>query len=183
MLSAVVRIPCGTLLAPASKNAVGRSSAVRMSRNEQLHTRGWRPHFPVLPPEAPQSGLRDTRARALAKTRCTASFSRRETLGSNTGRHQRQPGDVPPGRARLATSPVATGSPSVIQDDRDRASCVLRGLSGRRGGYDDNVRLKSQAVASKRGKPLAMALSGEVVDGDGLPVHITQIAPGLGRAA
>jgi hypothetical protein len=59
------------------------------------------------------------------------------------------------------------------------AVCVLRGLSGRGGGYDNNVRLEPQAVGGEGGKPLALAFRGEVVDGDGLPIHIAQVAQAL----
>jgi len=52
-------------------------------------------------------------------------------------------------------------------------------LSGRGGGYDDDVRLESQAFDGEGGKPLASVIRGEVVDGDGLPIHIAQVAQAL----
>jgi hypothetical protein len=64
-------------------------------------------------------------------------------------------------------------------DDWDRASCLFRCLSGWRGAYGNDVRLKTQAFGSKGGKPFATALRRKVVDVDGLPVNISQIAQGL----
>ena len=67
-----------------------------------------------------------------------------------------------------------------MHDDRDRASCVLRGLSGRGSGYDDDVCLEAQTFGGEGGKPHGLASTrGEVVDGDGLPIHIAQAAQAL----
>jgi hypothetical protein len=66
-----------------------------------------------------------------------------------------------------------------VHDDRGCAGCVLRGLSGKGGGCNDDVCLKPQAVGGEGGKPLSLAICGEVVDGDGLPIHIAQVAQAL----
>src|SRR5262249_6168418 len=63
-------------------------------------------------------------------------------------------------------------------DDRNRASYFLRCLSGRRGAYDDDVRVEVQAFGGEGGKPFATPVSGKVVDVDGLSVDIAQIAQG-----
>jgi hypothetical protein len=52
-------------------------------------------------------------------------------------------------------------------------------LGGRGGGYDDDVRLEAQAVGGEGGKPLASAIRREVVDGDGLRIHIAEVAQAL----
>src|SRR5713101_10172616 len=59
-------------------------------------------------------------------------------------------------------------------------SCVLRRLSGRGGGYNDDVCLEAQAFGGEGGKPHGLASPrGEVVDRDGVPIQITQIAQTL----
>src|SRR6266581_7287641 len=102
-----------------------------------------------------------------------------ETLGSKPGTHGRRPGDIPPRSGEARDEPGRHRVAETEHDDRDRASCLLRGLSGRGGGHDDDVRLESHAVGGEGGKPLAPALRGEVVDGDGLLIHIAQIAQAL----
>ena len=82
----------------------------------------------------------------------------------------------PPGWARLSTRPGPHRVAECDHDDRDRAGCVLRGPSGRGGAYNDDVRLEAHTFGSQGGKPLATAVRGKVVDGDGLPIHIAQIA-------
>jgi hypothetical protein len=52
-------------------------------------------------------------------------------------------------------------------------------LSGRGGRYNDDIRLESQAFAREGRKPLAPAVRGQVVDSDGLPIHVTQVAQAL----
>ena len=66
-----------------------------------------------------------------------------------------------------------------MQDDRDRAGSVLRGLSARSGSCDNDVRLEPHAVGNEGWKPLAPAIRGEVVDGDVLPIYIAQVSEAL----
>jgi hypothetical protein len=76
------------------------------------------------------------------------------------------------GRGAEPRSPRVAG---CDHDDRDRASCLLRGFSGWGGGYDDYVCLEAQAVGSEGRKPLALAIRGQVVDIDSPPIYVTQI--------
>ena len=55
----------------------------------------------------------------------------------------------------------------------------FRCLRGRRGACGDDVRLEAQAFGGEGGKSFATPVSGQVVDADGLPVHIAEIAQGL----
>ena len=102
-----------------------------------------------------------------------------EALGGKPRSHRGLPGGIPPGSGEARDEPGRHRIAEREQDDRDRASCVLRSLSGWGGSYDDDVRLESQAVGGEGGKPLALAIRGEVVDGDGLPIHIAQVAQAL----
>jgi hypothetical protein len=54
--------------------------------------------------------------------------------------------------------------------------CVLCGPSGRSGADGDDVRLEAQTFGCKGWKPIAISICGKVVDGDGLPIHIAEIA-------
>ena len=85
----------------------------------------------------------------------------------------------PPGWARLSTRPGPHRVAKCDHDDRDRAGCVLRGLSGRGGAYGDDVGLEAQTFGREGWKPLAMSVRGKIVDGDGLPIHIAQVAQAL----
>jgi hypothetical protein len=64
-------------------------------------------------------------------------------------------------------------------DDWDRTSCFLGGLGGRSGTHGDNVRLEAQTFGRKGRKSLAVPVGGKVVDRDGLPIHIAQVAQAL----
>lgn len=63
------------------------------------------------------------------------------------------------------------------------ASRFLRGLRGRRRRYNDDVRVETEAIRDKSGKPLAATVRGPVVDQNGLPIHITQLAQALEEGA
>ena len=86
-----------------------------------------------------------------------------------------QPSDISsrPGEAR--DEPSRHRVTERNHNDRDHASCLLRGFSGWGGGYDDYVCLETQAVGSEGRKPLALAIRGQVVDIDGPPIYVTQI--------
>src|SRR6516162_8214739 len=64
-------------------------------------------------------------------------------------------------------------------DDWNRASYLLRCLRGGHGACGDDVGLEAQAFGGEGGKSFATPVSGKVVDADGLPVHIAQIAQSL----
>ena len=56
---------------------------------------------------------------------------------------------------------------------------VLGDLSGWGGACDNDVRLEAQTFSSEGGKQLAAAISREIVNGDGPPVDIAQVAQAL----
>src|SRR5262245_23541341 len=102
----------------------------------------------------------------------TASLSNSRRLAESPVAISVRPVTLPPGLARLATSPRATGSPSAymtigIVCSGFRCSCR------RRGGYDDDIGAQSDALGGKRGKAITLAVGGQVIDVDVLPVHIT----------
>jgi hypothetical protein len=51
-------------------------------------------------------------------------------------------------------------------------SRVLRGLSGRRGAYGNDVNLAADTLGNEGRKPFGTAVRRKVVDGDGLPIYI-----------
>jgi hypothetical protein len=92
---------------------------------------------------------------------------------------ERHPGDISSRSSQARDESGPNGVAKWNHDNRDRTGCVLRGLSGRGGGYDDDVRLESHAVGGEGGKSLALAIGGEVIDGDSLLIHITEITQAL----
>ena len=50
----------------------------------------------------------------------------------------------------------------------------------RRGRCDDDIGLEAQAFAGKGGEPVELAICGKVVDCDGAPLHVAQVAQALG---
>ena len=112
MLSAVVISPSARSFAPAS-NAAERSAALWMSR-----TTSFNPREPAALSRAFTWGTaigsaryESTRTREILGT---ASFSSSSRLAPRGEAMNVIPVTFPPGRARLATSPVPTGSPSGI---------------------------------------------------------------------
>src|SRR5262249_15943336 len=99
----------------------------------------------------------------------TASLSNSRRLAESPVAISVRPVTLPPGMARLATSPVATGSPSAYMT----IGIVFRCSCRRRGGYDDDIGAQSDALGGKRGKAISVAVGGQVIDVDVLPVHIT----------
>lgn len=67
---------------------------------------------------------------------------------------------LPPGRARLSTSPSETGSDTVPQkNDGDRLGSVLSGSGVIRPGRDDHVNLESDQLIGQGGQPVEFVLS------------------------
>lgn len=64
-----------------------------------------------------------------------------ETLSSKPGRNLRQPGDIPARLSEAFDEPSCHRVAECEQDDRNRASYALRGLSSWGGRYDDDVGL------------------------------------------
>jgi hypothetical protein len=85
----------------------------------------------------------------------------------------------PPGWARLVDEPGPHGVAKPNHDDRNGVGCRHRSLRGGGGADGDDVYFQAKTFRGKRRKPLAIALRGQVVDGDVLPVRIAKIAQAL----
>src|SRR5207244_4213763 len=93
--------------------------------------------------------------------------------------HLGHPSDVSPGLGDAVDQAGPHRVAECDHDDRDRTGRVLRGLSSRSGAYGDNVGLQAQTFGRKGWKPFAISVRGKIVDGDCLPVHITQFTQAL----
>src|SRR5215813_5388184 len=167
MLSAVVRSPSACHRSPAS-NAAGRSSPVRTSWTSSFTPRGATRtlQFPYLGRGDRVYEIRDHEDSREFWHRCLQYL---ETLGREPRRHKRQAGDIASRSGQARDEPTGDRIAERDYDNRDRVSRVPRGLSRRGRGDDDDVRLETEAVGGESGKPLAMAVRGEVIEGDGLP--------------
>ena len=83
---------------------------------------------------------------------------------------------LPPGRARLATSPVSTGSPMIAMTIGNRRGRALGGQRARRAVRDDDVDLEPNQLGCQAGQPLVSALRPPVLDDDVPALDVAEIA-------
>lgn len=90
---------------------------------------------------------------------------------------------LPPGRARLATSPVSTGSAAIPpHDDWDRAGRVLGSKVSRRAGGHDEIHLQGDQLGGQHGQLIVPILREAVLDEDVLALDVTALAQSLEQA-
>jgi hypothetical protein len=86
----------------------------------------------------------------------------------------------PPGRGRLATRPVPTGS-RVRHDDWDFARRLLRRLSGGREPSDDYIDFETDQLGGQFGKPVDLSFCRSKLKSNVLPFDVPQISQPLSK--
>src|SRR5262245_56779644 len=87
-----------------------------------------------------------------------------------------KPVTLPPGWARLATTPTPSGSPIAAITTGDGRGRLLGGKRGRRAAGDDDVDRQPHQLVGERWEALGAAVGGAILDGDGLPLDIAEFA-------
>ena len=81
-----------------------------------------------------------------------------------------------PGRARLATNPLPTGSAILYHDNGNGGRRLLGSLNGGRcSGYDD-IHFHLHQLCRQAGKALVLPLCPAVLDGNVLTLHVPELA-------
>src|SRR5215831_12246109 len=87
---------------------------------------------------------------------------------------------LPPGRARLATSPAATGVSGAGEKDRDLLGRSLGSLSRRHTSMrHDDVDFQTDQLRGKVEKPFWLPLRPTVLNRDALTFHMAELAERL----
>ena len=102
------------------------------------------------------AALKTTATRVSAGT---ASLSSANRFAARSGAIEVTPVMLPPGRARLCTSPVPTGSPGSEDDNGDSAGCRFGSLGRRRGRCDNHVHIAARQLGCQLDKPFHLSLS------------------------
>ena len=92
------------------------------------------------------------------------SLSNSSRLPANTDAMLVNPVMFPPGRARLSTSPSATGSKPPIKTIGNSPGSVLGGYSGRRRGREDHVNFETDQFISQGGEPVELIVGGSILE-------------------
>jgi hypothetical protein len=100
-----------------------------------------------------------------------------EALAGNIGLLDRQAGDLPPGRARFATSPVSTGPPTVANTIGIIDVACLAAITG----PAECVRMTStlSRTGGDFGDPLVASLRTAIFDRDGATIDPAEFAQPL----
>ena len=93
----------------------------------------------------------------------------------NSGCIRLSPVTLPPGRARLATIPLSTGS-VTRHDDRHRPRRVPRRLYRRCGGGDQDINFQLNQFERERRETIECALSPPLLNEDLTSLDISEIA-------
>ena len=107
----------------------------------------------------------------------------------NPGAPALNPVTLPPGRARLATSPLADRVGRTNKDNWNHASRFLGRACWGASRCEDDIDLESNQLRREGGKPINISLRRSVFDGDVLSLNIGQIPKilpqcfGVGRFA
>ena len=86
---------------------------------------------------------------------------------------------LPPGRARLVTNPVATGSGTVREDDRNNRGRLLGGQSGSRARGHNDIHLERNQFGRKGRERLELSLGIAVFDHDVTALDVTEVTQSL----
>ena len=95
-----------------------------------------------------------------------------QTLGTEPRAHVGEPCDIAAGACEAVHESRPDGFPGAEQDDRDGPGGVLRGQGGRGGLRHDQVGLPAEAFAGQDGKPVNLAIRGQIINDDALALHV-----------
>ena len=88
------------------------------------------------------------------------------------------PVTLPPGRARLVTSPLVTGS-ATGEDNRDSPRRLLGGQGGDCGLGHEDIDLERNQFGRESGEPLGLPLGISVFDHDVAALDVTEVTHSL----
>ena len=86
---------------------------------------------------------------------------------------------LPPGRARLATKPSATGSPETVKTIGIVLVACLAALVAAGDAGDDDIHLQANEIGGERRQPLILPLGRPILDHDVLTFDVAQLAQPL----
>ena len=110
----------------------------------------------------------------------TSSDSSSSRLGISSTLKGLKPVRLPPGRARLATRPAATGSLMPSEDDRDRRGRNFRGQCRTEiAACHDQIDLAADEIGGQCGQPIIAAFRPAVLDRHVLSLDIAGFAQSL----
>src|SRR6266446_8409672 len=106
----------------------------------------------------------------------TASFRSSSRFAARSGPSTVKPVTFPPGRARLETRPLLTGSPALAMTMGDRRRRLLgRESRGRAPGHDD-VHVEPNEVGREIRESLILPLRASLLERNALSFHVAEIA-------
>ncbi len=121
---------------------------------------------------------------ATVESRGTVSCSSSSHLPPKPSPYPRDsPVKLPPGRAKLATSPEPNGIAHPEGDDRDRARRVLGGDGSRRGPGEEHVDLLPDHLGHQRGQSVEVTFRPASLDDEILAFDPTQLAQAFRECA
>ena len=86
---------------------------------------------------------------------------------------------LPPGRARLLTSPLPTGSAAAAKTNGDGSGLLLGGHGGGRACGRDDINLERNQFGRKSGEPLGLPLGISVFDHEVTALDVSEITQSL----
>ena len=108
--------------------------------------------------------------------RGNASLSNSSRFALSSGVKKDDPVMLPPGRARLATSPAATASPTgAMTIGIVVVACLAARAPGTAVGHDD-VDLEPHQLGRELGKPVVLALRPAELDDEVLALDVAELA-------
>ena len=107
------------------------------------------------------------------------SLSNSNRLPANTGEMVVNPVMFPPGRARLSTSPAATGSAPAIKTMGIVLVAFLAARLASRRGRDEYVNFETDQLISQGGKPVELFFSVSILESYVFALNIAERAERL----
>src|SRR5216683_2432137 len=109
----------------------------------------------------------------------TACLSRSRPLPTSSGPRPVNPVTLPPGRARLVTSPLVTGSPAAAKTmGTVLVACLAARVWGCASGHDD-INLERNQFGRESGEPLELPLGISVFNHDVAALDVTEVTQSL----
>ena len=106
----------------------------------------------------------------------TTSLSSSSRFPSISDEIEVNPVMFPPGRARLATRPVADRIADSHHDKGDRRCRLLDGERGRRAGGHDHIHIEGDQLGDENGKALILSFRPSILDRDVAALHVAELA-------
>ena len=121
-------------------------------------------------------GLVGLRSRAIVLAEGTAARSNSSSFGPTSTLNKVAPVTLPPGRFRLATNPICTGSAMVVKTIGIVTRCRFCGASGRRGRRCQDGHLLSDQIGCHRRQSIVLVFRPPVFDPGVLAVFVAGFA-------